>query len=101
MYTRETIYTETSPVGRMMDTDKENNMDDENFKQGLSEWVEFYKAQGVVYNLRTLGKRRQVADIGELVGPRKRFIMTKEEFNEVARTPLPMCRQVVGTARGE
>ena len=64
-------------------------------KQGLNEWVEFYAAQGIKYNLKTLGKRRQISGIGELVGPRKRYIMTKDEFIAVTKTPLPMCSQVV------
>ncbi len=64
-------------------------------KQGLTEWVAFYAAQGIKYNLKTLGKRRQIAGIGELVGPRKRYIMTLGEFLTVTKTPLPMCAQVI------
>jgi len=74
-----------------MDTDNQNEK-----RLGLSEWVKWFEDnEGIHYNLRTLGKRRQIANLGTLVGPRKRYVLTKDEFNRVARTPLPYCSTVI------
>lgn len=61
----------------------------------LQEWVDIYREEnGVEINIRTIRKRRAVAGLGRLV-PRRTYVLTKEEFEQVMNTPLPFCNQVV------
>jgi hypothetical protein len=61
----------------------------------VPEWIEVFAGEGRVLNLRSTYKRRQVAGIGRVTGPRKQYMMTRDEFLAVLNTPLPMCSQVI------
>lgn len=67
-------------------------------KKTIPEWIAVFQEEGVILSPQTVGKRRQVAGIGELVGPRKRYLLTREEFIQVLNTPLPLCHRVIGQA---
>ena len=61
----------------------------------LAAWVELYfKKTGYRMNIGTMRKRRFVSGLGYLVPP-KTYLLTREEFEKVAETPLPMCQNVV------
>ena len=60
----------------------------------LSDWIEAYAMKtGKRLNIHTMRKRRYIANIGRLVPP-KTFLLTREEFEAVMVTPLPMCKRV-------
>lgn len=60
----------------------------------MSNWMEMYAMKtGKVLNLNTMQKRRYVAGVGTLVPPRT-FLLTRDEFEEVMQTPLPLCKRV-------
>ena len=64
-------------------------------RKTLADWAEEYHVRtGVVLNLGTIRKRRAVADIGLMVPP-KTFLLTRDEWQKVMDTPLPMCKRVV------
>jgi len=54
----------------------------------LADWV---RSEGLNYS--TLSKRRREAGLGIQVPP-KTWLLTKKEWEEVKRTPLPGCRRV-------
>lgn len=61
----------------------------------MAEWIQLYQAKtGITLNAGTMRKRRAMAQVGRLIPP-KTYILTREEFEEVMRTPLPMCHVVV------
>jgi len=65
----------------------------------LAEWVElYYKKTGRIMNIGTMRKRRAVANIGYLIPP-KTYLLSREDFEKVADTPLPMCQNVIKGAR--
>lgn len=67
----------------------------ENRALTLREWLLLYRMKsGQDLNPGTIRKRRAVANVGRLVPP-KTYLLTKEEFETVLRTPLPMCNAVV------
>ena len=62
----------------------------------IPEWCKiFFEEQGIVFNTKTLNRRRMVTGIGLLSGPRKRYLMTRDEFVKVVNTPLPQCKNVI------
>jgi hypothetical protein len=62
----------------------------------LLEWAgEYAKKTGEALNVGTLRKRRAMCGVGRLVPP-KTYLLTREEFLQVLRTPLPMCRAIIG-----
>lgn len=63
-------------------------------KRTIPEWVAIYAMEGRKLSVSSLSKRRMICGLGELTGPRKRYILTKEEFIQVANTPLPFCNTV-------
>jgi hypothetical protein len=67
-------------------------------KKTIPEWVKQFEEEGWHLNAKTLNKRRLVSGIGELAGPKKRYLLTREEFITVVNTPLPQCNQVIARA---
>ena len=63
-------------------------------KRTIPEWVSVYAMEGKKLSVSSLSKRRMISGLGELTGPRKRYILTKDEFIKVANTPLPFCNTV-------
>ena len=60
----------------------------------LSDWIEAYAMKtGRRLNLNTMQKRRYMSGLGQLVPPRT-FLLTRDEFERVMRTPLPLCKRV-------
>ena len=65
----------------------------------IPEWCKiFLEERGIELNTKTLNRRRMVTGIGRLSGPRKRYLMTREEFIQVVNTPLPQCKNVIVSA---
>ena len=65
----------------------------------IPEWCKiFLEERGLEFNTKTLNRRRMVTGIGLLSGPRKRYLMTREEFIQVVNTPLPQCKNVIVSA---
>lgn len=63
-------------------------------KLTLSDWIEAYAMKtGKQLNLNTMQKRRYMSGLGQLVPPRT-FLLTRDEFERVMRTPLPLCKRV-------
>lgn len=61
----------------------------------LNDWVTLYEAKaGIKLNPGTMRKRRFISGLGQLVPPRV-YVLTREEFERVLATPLPMCKNVV------
>lgn len=61
----------------------------------LNDWIKLWEMKtGKRLNPGTMRKRRAMANLGELVPPRV-YLLTKEEFEQVLKTPLPMCVNVV------
>lgn len=60
----------------------------------ISNWIEMYAMKtGKVLNLNTMQKRRYISGIGKIVPPRT-FLLTRDDFEKVMRTPLPLCKNV-------
>jgi hypothetical protein len=64
-------------------------------KHTIPEWCAILEKDGVHLNPKTLNRRRLVTGLGELTGPKKRYLLTKEEFAKVVNTPLPQCNAVM------
>jgi len=61
----------------------------------LAGWEELYfQKTGRHMNLGTLRKRRYVSGLGYLVPP-KTYLLSRDEFERVVQTPLPMCKNTV------
>ena len=61
----------------------------------LNIWMKLYSEKnGVLLNPGTVRKRRAMSGLGTVVPP-KLYLLTKEEFEAVLDTPLPMCNRVV------
>ena len=64
----------------------------------LNDWIMLYQQKTKrALNAGTVRKRRAVSNIGTLVPPRV-YLLTREQFEQVLATPLPMCKNVVKTA---
>jgi hypothetical protein len=61
----------------------------------LNIWMKLYSEKtGVTLNPGTVRKRRAMSGLGLIVPP-KLYLLTKDEFESVLATPLPMCNRVV------
>ena len=64
----------------------------------LNDWLILYQRKtNRKLNAGTMRKRRALSGLGTLVPPRV-YMLSREEFEKVLVTPLPMCRNVVKTA---
>lgn len=61
----------------------------------LNDWITLYEAKNrIKLNAGTMRKRRFMSGLGQLIPPRV-YVLTKDEFERVLSTPLPMCKNVV------
>jgi len=78
---------------RMVDLGNFEDQDDSLLT--LNDWIKLYEAKtGRKMNAGTMRKRRSVSGLGQLVPPRV-YILSRDEFEQVLKTPLPMCNNVV------
>jgi hypothetical protein len=65
----------------------------------IAEWLMLYEQKtGNRLNPQTTRKRRMMAGVGRLVPPRT-YLLTRDEFEKVIATPLPMCNNVINGVR--
>jgi hypothetical protein len=61
----------------------------------LNDWIRLYRIKtGITLNPGTVRKRRAMSGLGRLIPP-KTYLLSKEEFEAVLATPLPMCKAVI------
>jgi len=58
----------------------------------LSGWLKRLNVEHM-YSIHTLRKRRQISGLGMFVPP-SMYYLTKDEFEKVLNTPLPLCGRV-------
>jgi hypothetical protein len=64
----------------------------------LNDWITLYQQKtSRKLNSGTIRKRRAMSNLGTLVPPRV-YLLSKDDFEKVLATPLPMCKNVVKTA---
>jgi len=69
--------------------------DDQEGMLPLNGWMELYRRKtGKTMNPGSMRKRRFMSGLGYMVPPRT-YLLTREEFEQVMDTPLPMCKNVV------
>ena len=77
------------------------NYDTQDQMLPLAGWIELYFLKtGHRLNAGSMRKRRAMSGLGYVVPP-KTYLLTREEFEKVIDTPLPMCRNVIHGRREE
>ncbi len=60
----------------------------------LSHWIqEYWEMYHIPLNINTLRKRRIISGLG-VKRPPHSWMLTRDEFLEVIKTPLPFCNSV-------
>jgi len=77
------------------------NYDEQEGLLSLNGWMELYqKKTGKTVNAGSMRKRRFMSGLGTMVPPRT-YLLTREEYEQVMDTPLPMCKNVIKAQRND